>query len=333
MLANHNKNPDSLIIHTLDQYDLGKLTANPRQLSGGFTNQVYHVTTEKGEYVIKIVNQSSPRARSLKDYQEIERLQKYFAHTSQLPAVLCKTIRGEAIYSVDNAYVMVYDYIPATPIAGPIGPVTPDQARKAGELLGAIHANQPGDAEFSHAFEYDYDIDLEKFTMQIAAYPQLQNLLTMAVQTQAAYHRLQKHKVYGHGDYQPHNLLGNGDGFFIIDWELAGLINPGMELMVALITFSGVAAGHFNGEALNAFLDGYHAAGCKLEDNVADAIDAAIHKCWINWIAFNMEIKNDANVMNAFESLQRMWVERENLQHYVEACLLDNAKQASPFPL
>ena len=127
--------------------------------------------------------------------------------------------------------------------------------------------------------------------------------------------------IFSHGDFQPHNILGNDDGLTIIDWELAGRINPDMELMVALITFSGLAANHFNQDLISEFLTGYQSTGCQLDFDMDDAIGAAIHKCWINWIAFKMEINNALQVANAMQSLQVMLSQRDYLKQCISGYL------------
>lgn len=319
-----NLNDQSKIIAAaLAHYQLGSLLEDPLKLSGGLTNQVYQLKTTSGAFVIKIVDKLSPRARSLEDYQNIEKLQKFFFLTTQLPVLLARVSNREVVYQYENVFVLLYPYVKANTIGGPIGPVTKDRSRKAGELLGKIHAGQKNkfvdlNKVFDTKFEYLYTIDFNELKGLLSQYSHMNDFLDIALETEAAYDRSRRKMVYSHGDYQPHNILVKADELTIIDWELAGLINPEMELMIALITFSGLATeNNFDKEVLQQFLHGYCSAGCEIQDNLDDAIGAALHKCWVNWIVFNMKTNNQAEVDNAYHSLKRMLRERDNLKQYI----------------
>ncbi|CAM2816141.1 putative aminoglycoside phosphotransferase [Legionella steigerwaltii] len=334
IIPNHFNDP--LINAVLTHYKLGQLVQSPKELNSGLTNRVLHVKTscedKVNEYVIKIVDRTAPRARTKHDYNNMERLQKFFVDEHQIPGVLAKAINYERVFEYDHFFVLVYPYVPSRTLAGPIGPVEAKQAFQAGKLLGQIHNGQLGQTLNlnnlfkGQIFEYNYSLNFIRLNELLPKYPQLTDKFAkIAEKTQTAYQQSRAHMVYGHGDYQPHNLLLVDTGteqidLKIIDWELAGLINPDMEFFTGLITFSGIATDNgFNENALLQFIDGYRSTGCKLQDNLENAFYASIHKCWINWIVFNMERKNQVEIDRAFPSLLHILEVAPQLFDYIKS--------------
>jgi len=295
----------------IKDFNLDNIVGQITQISLGLTNKVYKltITTSKGVFIVKIIDTKSSRARTIEEYSNIERLKKYFTLAHQIPVVLAKQVNSSTVYQYDTNYVLVYPYKDAQPIGGPIGPVSSSQAFHVGELLGRIHQGQSNQETnlhniFNRTFEYSYLLDITKLKDLIKQYSNVDKLITIASKSQAAYQKLRANMVYSHGDFQPHNILAIEDKLLIIDWELGGLINPMMEVLIAAITFSGYAtAESFKQDAFEQLLNGYYNTGCQLDIDLEDAIWAAFHKCWVNWIAFNMEIGKKSVAIDAYKDL------------------------------
>ncbi len=110
---------------------------------------------------------------------------------------------------------------------------------------------------------------------------------------QQAFNRLKQHLVISHRDFTPANLLWHDESHFtVIDWELAGFINPEIETLSNAID---VALIHNTIKAQNCF---YYLSAYKTRVNtlVEDPMDL-IYGClgsWVFWILFCLKRHNQA---------------------------------------
>ena len=293
-------------------YDIGLLKTNPKQILSGLVNQVWEIETSLGKYIVKIINTNSIRARSEQEYRATESLAAYLKDQAIPTVVALKTNNSRILPMDNNQLVIVYPWVAGQQVCGHLGPMPPLYAQEAGDILGRIHHLQL--KEFDYNFSYSYVIDQTQWELyfrvgqRTAWYdvlkPNFSKLLEYNQRYLLANQNLQQHQIYSHGDYFPHNLLWDNKNGCLIDWELAGLVNPEMELILALILFSGLATENSYSEAsLKAFYQGYNKHQIKFVGQVEDAFWGAIGKAWLNWLAYNMQQSIAKEVIATYQSL------------------------------
>ena len=220
-----------------------------------------------------------------------------------------KNRHNARVTTLDGMHCFIYTWQKAETCYFPVDTVLPYHAYAAGKLLGKLHVTQnhmPTGFLDNPALSVNFDIKQVTLETLIAsgladgvAWASLltENLTFLSDINKAclaASVRLSSHVCFSHGDFMPHNLMWPEAEKptkmpILIDWELGGFVNPGVELVMALISHSQFPdEDQFNKTALSYFMQGYYDTGATLTDTITDAIYGAINKGWINWIVFNM---------------------------------------------
>ena len=120
---------------------LGKLTASPVPLSGGFTHRMFRVGTEKGRYAIKLLNpEIMARAAAMANYSAAEKGEALL-EAAELPILPALTIGGQKMQCIGGAYLYVFDYYDGRVLTDE--EITPAHCAKVGAALAGIHAVKP----------------------------------------------------------------------------------------------------------------------------------------------------------------------------------------------
>jgi thiamine kinase-like enzyme len=350
----HQRHPEMARIRLIcEHFNLGDCEAIG-EISQGLTNTVYRLKTTTGNYVLKLIEASSSRARNLADYQTIEAANANYKKRGLSTIAAIEDDKGSYAFPIDDKIALVYPYHAACPLSGPIGPIDSSYAQAVGKLLATIHQLAP---ETMPAQSMSYDINVETWRTLVAQgvaanaswATTLQNTLEehchWLQDYERAYQQLSTNLIFSHGDFCPHNLLDEAGSLRVIDWEMAGLINPQTELMLSLMMCSGFASNDdFNEQIVVDLLSNYlQAGGLPLQD-IEAATWGAIGKGWFDWIRFNLSRSLNStmgskeqqvftgNALIALESLGQVMAKKERL---ISICqqTLDSLEEHSLQPL
>ena len=91
-----------------------------------------------------------------------------------------------------------------------------------------------------------------------------------------------------HHDINSRNVLRAGDGrLFILDWELAGPLDPKLDVGTAILVWSGAWEGEPDWRAARALIQAYREAGGEFEAGdeklFASWLDGLGGWLWLNW--------------------------------------------------
>ncbi|MCR9192809.1 MAG: phosphotransferase [Gammaproteobacteria bacterium] len=288
----------TLLENICTQFDLGNLQ-HSQQIVSGLTNSVLYLETTLGKFAIKLIHATSQRARQAQDYQQIESLALQMqAHgVPTITAIPNQT--GQIAVTMEPYIVLVYPWWPGQPLSGPIGPIPEHFAIPLGTILARMHQASDLQIDALSPIQYTlstadwqcvFDEGLAQNAPWVAALQtDFIQQLSWVEQCAHAYDKLNKSLIYSHGDFCPHNILFQNNELRIIDWELAGLINPSIEFMLAAIMCSGFATeDHFNPYIFTKMQRAYQGNGCTL-NHPENAIWGAIGKGWFAWIYFNLQ--------------------------------------------
>lgn len=229
------------------------------------------------------------------EYARSERIAAALAARG-IPAVAALDPGTGTVQRFGDATVLVYPWVAGRALADRAA--TPAQARRIGALLGQIHAAAlivPGlEPPSPEAFPREAWADLlargesSELPWAADAAALRAQLDAWSARSEEADARLARTLVVSHRDLDQKNVLWRDDGTPVaIDWEAAGLVNPGRELAGLALDWSGHAAGPPDRAIFDAVLAGYRAVGAVPSVPGRDAL-AGVLGNWLAWLRFNM---------------------------------------------
>ncbi|MBQ2031819.1 MAG: phosphotransferase, partial [Lachnospiraceae bacterium] len=117
---------------------LGEVTAKITPVSGGLMHRMYKVRTDSGIYAVKRLNpEIMKRPTARENYAAAEALEARLEE-ARVPMVAALTLKGRKMQELDGEFFYIFRWQKGR--ITDANTVTAEQCRKAGELLGRIHA-------------------------------------------------------------------------------------------------------------------------------------------------------------------------------------------------
>ena len=266
------------------------LTAPPRPLSGGFLHRMFALETRQGRFAVKLLNPAiMRRPDALDSYRRAEALESRLEDAG-LPILPALRVKGSKLQEVDGQYFYIFDYFDGRPLLP--GELTPARTEAIGRTLAALHAvHRLPDATPLPKPENDWPRYAALLSPQEPAlHAQLTGVLPLlsALEQRAreALDRLPPLRAICHGDMDCKNVLWQGDTFRIIDLECLDYGSPALEMMQLALCWSGLETCQLDFALLDAFLDGYGAAGSLPAADWATPYDS--DATMLEWLAYNL---------------------------------------------
>lgn len=260
---------DELIEEVAARFRLGAVS-NQVEVSGGFTNRMLCLDTDRGRFAVKLVDASLERhgdRRLLEQAVELE-LAAIGRGMSAPEPVLDQ--RGQALVHVQSQLVRVHRWVVGwSPDSGPAEPAL---AAQVGRWLARLHALElPAVAHgemvaiASPAPIWDRYVVAATGRPWVAAFeaarPAIGEILAVTAGRGAA------GPVIGtHRDLFPRNTLVAADGLVVCDWDVAGAWAADEEIVAAAVEWSGGILGPVRTEPFGAVLDGYRDGGGQVPE-------------------------------------------------------------------
>lgn len=245
---------------------LGKLTAPPAAVSGGYLHRMFRVETAAGVYAVKLLNPDIMLRPEALDNMRLGE-QAALALREQVP--LCAA-RDGLVTELDGAYYIIYDWVEGAAVFVP--EIMPAHCRVMGDLLGRIHragVTVPGMTPCGEVRKaYGWPVKDER-------------LARWDEQARAGQCALLNRQVISHRDLDPKNVLWQGMKPCIIDWEAAGYVNPWQELIELLNYWAS------DKDMVHAMLEGY-GRHMNLREAPWEAALAAGMDGMLGWLHYNL---------------------------------------------
>ena len=270
---------------------LGKVTAEITPVSGGLMHRMFKVRTELGTYAVKCLNpEIMKRPTARENYATAEVLEARLEE-AHIPMVAAMTIKRRKMQELDGEFFYIFRWQKGKITDAKT--VTAEQCRKAGELLGKIHAIDSKTAE-PEAPELS-EIDFAKYARlaQEADSPVAEFLAESTKLLEAAQQRLNEAREtlpaivsICDDDMDPKNVMWFRGKPFVIDLECLAYGNPVGAFVDLALQWAGMVNGAYRRENLEAFYEGYRSA----YDNGFLAYDAlyGIAYTWVEWLEYNI---------------------------------------------
>ena len=286
------------------ELSLGTLTAPPVCLSGGYTHRMFRLTTDRGDYAVKLLNpEIMQRPDALDNYRAAEGFEALLEGVG-LPILPAKNIAGRKMHRVDGQYLYVFDYFDGRPLRDE--EITQAHCAEMGTVLARIHQagaacpqadvgasiacpplQEAPDNALSGSALWDGladallssdDAKAEGEALRAAA----PMLTRVSAAMEDAARRLPPVRALCHNDMDPKNVLWRDGDFRIIDLECLGEADPLQEMLDLAVSWAGWA---LDEGKFKAFVSAYYAAGGLRPADAALLYDS--RRNHIDWLAYN----------------------------------------------
>jgi|GEM_PF-4832873 len=277
-----------------DLYQLGQL--KQATLWPG-SQRLWRVEAERGCYAVKQI---------FSDDLQGEQIAQAFAKHN-IPAVIAILRGNHLITEIAGQTFLVFNWQAGKVLSADAA--APDYAYRMGYLLAQLHLTQLNLPDISISRWQNFQTDNAQIFSTLSNLPA--KFFYWLKQYFIAQKSLTGSLVISHGDLLQANVIwDHPDSPHIIDWEAAGWIHPQIELIGVLLNWSGINVGQLNHTSFNSILQGYQAAGGKI--NIDETILWASLGSWFAWLAYNThqlisaekntekEITNTLAVLQAF---------------------------------
>lgn len=304
-----------------DKYTLGKIICDPVAVTGGLLHRMYHVTTDQGEYAIKLLNpdiMKRPKAMSNMIHSEriAAHIAAYFAHSAEdlsaensVPVVAALEYSGQHLLSTcpldfgkdsltdtdPPQYALAYPWLDARSLFVP--EIGAGHCRKVGHLLGQIHHADfridEVEPETSTRSPYDWQGYLamarEQKVSWLADYEaMLPDLFRWDQAAVDAMETVNAFQVITHRDLDPKNILWQGTNPLIIDWEAAGYVNPYQELLEVMNYWCRDKEGSYSTTLCHALLQEY-IQFMDLQNADWEPVFACSYDSMLGWLEYTLK--------------------------------------------
>ena len=231
----------------ITQLGLGKLIYPPKQILGGLLHRMYKVTTDQGQYAVKVLNpEIMQRSRAFNNFIVSEKIART-AKKNGFPAITAINVNGNVIHNIEGQYYLMFpwwDGIPITPQS-----ITSFHCEIIGKMLAHLHTIDFSSLDVANDLTNTiHDIDWGKYADQ-AEEKQLEwadllknninNLCKWSEWVNSWSSYIAEKMVISHRDFDSKNIIWNQNQAYVIDWESAGFINPLLELIETACNWAG----------------------------------------------------------------------------------------------
>ena len=275
----------------LNQCGLGSLTGDIAPVSGGLMHRMYKVRTEQGTFAVKHLNpgiMKRPQARD--NYKTAEALEAVL-EANGLPIVPAMTFAGRKMQELDGNCFYIYRWQQGS--ITDWDNISEEQCRKAGEILGRIHAidSKPAEAEEPELFEADFaeyaSLAKERKSPVAELLSDNPGLLRSATEKlNEARRNLPAIQSICDDDMDPKNVMWFEGNPYVIDLECLSYGNPVSSCLDLSLQWAGIVNGKYRKDCLIAFHEGYRSAfdnGFRDYDKLF-----GISYTWLEWLEYNV---------------------------------------------
>lgn len=156
-------NTDNILYLIAENLQLGQVVEKPVQVTGGFMHKMFKLVTEKGRYVIKLLNPNiMKRPTAMGNYKIADDIEQILRQNN-IPAVYALDFNGRKMQKLNGQHYYIFDWYDGKSLK--YGEIEILHCRKIGEVLAKIHnidlKNEPFEQDEMH-IDWQKYIELSK---------------------------------------------------------------------------------------------------------------------------------------------------------------------------
>ncbi len=285
-------NTDSFFDLVSEDLKLGIIIEKPVQVTGGFMHRMFKVVTEKGSYIIKLLNPNTmQRPTAMKNYKIADDIEKILKQNN-IPAVYALEFKSRKMQELNGQYYYIFEWYDGKSLKD--SDITLSHCGKIGETLARIHnidlKNEPFEQD-DMRIDWQKYIDLAK-RMNSLVYDYIKDYVDLfngsMTKGNIAIKKMPSVKAICHNDMDSKNVLWLGDEFKLIDLECLGYSNPYLELFELALCWSGYESCNINFDLFNTFFKSYF-ENTNLDTNIDWEVIYYSNYGRLEWLEYNIK--------------------------------------------
>lgn len=301
-------------------YNLGRLTAIPRQITGGKLHQRFWFKTPKGEFSIKQLSKGTDLAA----IKQSENIALKFSQNN-IPCCCSLKVNQQPMIDWQENLIQVFPWITGTAIS--VEQPFTNQAKIMSHLLDKIHQQDmhyrhpPAQQDFSHNIN-EWKILAEGSTpWSERLNDHLDDIERWNNNYSSSVNSLAQEQVISHRDLTQNNVIwSKPDSPIIIDWELSGMINPMFELIGFALNWACQNETIADEACFKTIIQTYFKSGSRLRTEPLHGFNACLGS-WLNWLYFNCQRYNTTATTELNNEITHTILLLDNLSQHVETYL------------
>ena len=279
----------------IEYLKLGTVVKEIEQVTGGLLHKMYRVSTDKGEYAVKVLNpEIMKRPVALRHTVNSEKIAAAFQ--TMIPVVAALEINGKQIHELNGAHYMIFDWMEGASIFPPM--ISSENCYAIGDVLGKMHHENLAidgvipEEDGAEMFTWDKYQELlqgyESETWAIRYQAAVSDIKSWNQAACDAGEVLAKTLVISHRDLDPKNVMWNRNEPLIIDWEAAGYVNPYQEFLEIVNYWADDGKGGLLNTHFDALYNAY-TQHVKLENVDWNVVFAGSYMGMLGWLEYNVK--------------------------------------------
>jgi len=309
---------ERLIGDLLADMGLGRITARPVRVSGGYMHRMYRVRTDRGEFAVKHLNpEIMKRPGAMDNFRRAEALECRLEKAG-LPIVPALNHQGGKMQQRQESCFYVFPWVEGKALAW--RDITAEHCRIIGDLLAQMHSLECREESFRRD---EIRVDWEGLIASTHVHapdvaPVLQESRDTLYAAQAAFNQSLMHlpplTCISDADMDCKNVLWNEGKPLVIDLECLDWGHPLWDMFQLALSWSGGAVCELDCARLQAFVGAYTARWGRVDMDWADLYASGF--AWLEWLEYNMrraigeaaqdEEERRLGVQEALETIRRI---------------------------
>lgn len=285
-------NVNEFLNKMIGELNLGNLIEPISQVSGGLTHRMFKVFTDKGRYIVKLLNPNiMKRPTAMNNFNTADKLEEILKDNN-IDAVYSLKFNDKKMQELDGQYFYVYEWFDGKSLKD--DEITIEHCKKIGKLLAYIHNIDLKKDEVkvkTRNIDFKYYIDLAKEKGSVIydmIYDKLNILNESMNKGNISVNDLPKFSAICHNDMDSKNVMWLNDDYKLIDLECLGYSNPYLELYELALCWSGYEKCNIDFSKFSAFFQAY-IENTKLDMNVDWEAIYYANNGRLGWLEFNIK--------------------------------------------
>lgn len=276
----------------VNKLNLGNIIEEPSRVSGGLTHKMYKLFTEKGRYIVKLLNPNiMKRKTAIDNFNKADEIEEIL-RKNNISAIYSLIFNNKKMQEIDGQYFYVYEWYDGKSLKD--SEIKEFHCKIIGEVLANIHNIDliyESEEVNKKNIDWNYYINLakeKKSPIYEMLYDKIDILNDSMNNGNQSIYKLPNVKAICHNDMDSKNVMWINKDFKLIDLECLTYKNPYLELYELALCWSGYEKCNINFNLFKTFFESYF-NNTKLDKNINWEDLYYANNGRLEWLEFNIK--------------------------------------------
>lgn len=276
----------------VQELNLGTIIDGPTQINGGLTHRMFKVFTNKGHYIIKLLNPNiMRRPTALENFTKTD-LYEEILKQNNIKAVYSLNYNNKKMQKIDEQYFYIYEWYDGKTLND--SEIKEYHCEEIAKTLAKIHnidliESKYNDDEKNIDFKYYIELAKEKDSIIYNYICDKLDILNISMlKGNESISKLPNFFALCHNDMDPKNVMWLEKDYKLIDLECLGYSNPYLELYELALYWSGYNKCEIDLNLFKIFFKSYF-SNTKLKKDIDWESVYYANNGRLSWLEFNIK--------------------------------------------